>query len=739
MTISWQLKSLPIRHKLLFSYSAAFVLALTLSSTVMYQVVRRTIEANIEAELTNSTAALLNMVRTAVSVSIKNHLRAVAEKNLEIVEYFYHQYRQGVLNEADARNKAEAVLLSQKIGRTGYIACVSSTGTMLIHPEKIWIGKDISSQAFVQQMITRKEGYIEYEWQNPGDDRPRPKALYCTYFEPWDWIINASSYRREFSQLVNVEDFRDGVLDMRFGRTGYSFILSQTGRLIVHPTLQGLSIQENPEILEHPVRTMLAQKRGKLIYNWRNPGEDAPRTKLVIFNDLPGFEWILASSSYIDEFYTPLETISRVIIFTAMACWLVLLPITFWISRTITLPLQELIGRLDRAAQGDFSGRVRQDGADEVGQLSAYFNTFMDRLQAYSRSLESEIAERKEAEAALRISEENYRSVMEAAPDPIIVYDMQGRVDYLNPAFTQVYGWTPDECLGQRLDRFVPADTWETVRQGLSRLMQGQRLTPVETRRYTKDGRQIEVSISGAVYRNREDHLIGCVTIHRDISELRRLEKEVMDIGDQERQNIGHDLHDDLAPHLIGIEGLCAVLSRKLGALSAPETDLANNIKHLIQEAITKTRRLARGLCPVYLVDHGLEASLNELAANTGAVFGIQCRFRCDAEAPVRDNVTATHVFRIAQEALHNAVRHGRARSIEMALTRAEGSVRLTVADDGSGMPAEVDGSGMGLRIMGFRARIIGATLEIDAGAAGGCRVVLTLPCPNFDKGTYRT
>jgi PAS domain S-box-containing protein len=307
---------------------------------------------------------------------------------------------------------------------------------------------------------------------------------------------------------------------------------------------------------------------------------------------------------------------------------------------------------------------------------------------------------------------------------------MQGRVDYLNPAFTRVYGWTPDECLGRRMDRFVPADAWETVRQGLDRLMLGHRLAPVDTRRYTKDGRQIEVSISGAVYRDREGGLIGCVTIHRDISELRRLEKEVMDIGDQERQNIGHDLHDDLAPHLIGIEGLCAVMARKLTGRFAPEAELAGNIKQLIQEAIAKTRRLARGLCPVYLVDHGLEASLKELAANTAAVFNIACRFRCDIVAPVRDNVTATHVFRIAQEALHNAVRHGRARRIEMTLTREADQVRLTVADDGSGMPAEPNGGGMGLRIMGFRARIIGGILEIGANPDRGCRVVLTLPGP---------
>ena len=728
MNLSRQLKSLRIRHKLLFSYSAAFVVILTLSSAVTYGVVRRTIAANIESELTNSTAALLNMVRSAVSVSIKNYLRAAAEKNLDIVRHFYGLYQQGAMSEAEAKAAAEAVLLSQKIGTTGYIACVNSAGTMVIHPEKSWIGQDITDHAFVHEMVARKEGYLEYEWKNPGENQPRPKALYCTFFAPWDWIINVSSYRREFSQLVNVDDLREGVLAMRFGRTGYSFIIRQDGQVIIHPRLQGINIFDHPEMPDHPIRTMLNRKRGKLIYDWRNPGDNLARTKLVIFTDLPGYNWILASSSYLDEFYTPLETISRVIIFTALACWLVLLPITFWISRSITMPLQALIGRLDRAARGDFSGRVRQDGLDEVGRLGAYFNTFMDRLEHYNRHLENEIAERKEVEAALRVSEEKHRSVMEAAPDPIIVYDMDGRVDYLNPAFTRVYGWTTDECLGRRMDHFVPVDTWEETRQGLRRLLQGQPLSRVDTRRYTKNGRQLEVSISGAVYRDREGRLLGSVTMHRDISELRRLEKQVMDVSDQERQNIGQDLHDDLAPHLIGIEGLCTVLAKKLTGLAAAEAHLAGEITRLIKEAINKTRRLARGLCPVYLVDHGLESSLRELALNTATVFGIDCRFHCSAEVPVRDNVRATHVFRIAQEAVHNAVRHGRARRVDITLTRKEGVVRLVIGDDGCGMPPDPDGSGMGLRIMGFRARIIRATLEIDNTDGGGCRLALTLP-----------
>lgn len=728
MSLIQHLKNLRVRHKLLFSYSAAFIVVLSLSSIVMYGVMRQTLETSIETELTNSTAALLNMVRTAVSVSIKNYLRAAAEKNLEVVQHFYDLYQRGEMTEAAAKQMAETVLLKQRIGTTGYIACVNSAGTMVIHPQRFWVNRDISDHAFVQEMIARKEGYIEYEWKNPGEAHYKPKALYCTYFAPWDWIINVSSYRREFRRLVNVNDFRDGVLTMHFGHTGYSFILDYDGQVVVHPSLEGVNLLEQGGEQAHPIRTMLSQKQGKLVYAWRNPGDAMARTKLVIYTDLPEYGWVLASSSYLDEVHTPLDDISRVIIITGMACLVILLPVTFWISGSITRPLKALIDQMDLAARGDMSGRLRIESTDEVGRLASYFNTFMDRLQTYSRSLENEIAERKEAEAALRLSEEKYRSVMEATPDPIVVYDTEGRVAYLNPAFTRVYGWTPEECLGRRMDHFVPAETHAETRQGLDPLLRGQPLTSVETRRFTKRGNLIEVSISGAAYRDREGRLLGSVTIHRDISELRRLEKQVMDIGDRERQNIGQDLHDDLGPHLIGIEGLCTVLQKKLEQRSPDAPALSAQITGLIKEAIGKTRRLARGLCPVYLVDHGLEYSLRELAASTSAVFGIDCRFDCRTEVPIRDNVIATHIFRIVQEAVQNAVRHGKATHVTISLCRDEGLVRLAVRDNGLGLHEARSSEGMGLRIMGFRAKMIRATLDFGEVAGGGCRVALTLP-----------
>lgn len=723
-------KNLRIRSKLLLSYSLVFMVVISLAGLVTYTIMRRTVEANIESELKNSTAGLLNIVKTAVSVSIKNHLRAVADRNLEMVSYLYGQFEAGHLSEAEAKRRAEGLLLSQTIGTTGYIACVNSAGRMVLHPKAAWMGVDISHFDFVKEMVARKGGYIEYEWRNPDEAHARPKALYMVYFEPWDWIINVSSYRREFQSLVNIDDFRESVLALQFGKTGYAFVVNSAGDVVIHPSLLGTNIYEAHDNPTQPIEEMLRQKSGKIVYSWKNPGEAQPRKKLVIFNYIPEYDWIVASSSYLNEFYAPLKTLSNVILFSVLASFLLVLPLSSLISGSITNPLQDLIKRLSSAARGDFSTRVRAVNEDEVGQLAKYFNSFMGRLEIYSRDLNAEVAERRQAEEALRVSEEKYRSVMEAVPDPIIVYDMSGRVTYLNPAFTEVFGWAAKEILGGKLDHFVPPETWEETRQGLAIITAGKPLSSVETRRFVKSGDTIDVSIRGAVYNDRHGKPVGSVIIHRDVTDLKKLEKQLLNVGDKERQKIGQDLHDDLCPHLIGIEGFIRVLATK-AAKEAPEVhELALRIAALIKEAITKSRHLARGLCPVYLVDHGLEFSLRELAANTQSVFDQSCRFICSQPVTMRDNTMSTHIFRIAQEAVHNAARHARAEQIEIRLALAGDVLQLRVSDTGGGDFDAVGNAGMGLRIMAYRAKMIGGALDIVPTPGEGTQVHLTLQLP---------
>ena len=203
------------------------------------------------------------------------------------------------------------------------------------------------------------------------------------------------------------------------------------------------------------------------------------------------------------------------------------------------------------------------ESSDEVGQLTFYYNSFMDRLATYDRELLTEIQDRRQAQEALKESEEKYRSVMEAVPDPIVVYNMEGRVSYMNPAFTKVFGYTLEDSLGKTMNHFVPKAQWKETMEGIGTILKGDVLPRVETKRMAKNGRLIDVTTRGSVYRDKNGNPLGSVITHRDISEVKHLGKTIMETGEKERQAIGNDLHDDLCPHLIGIEGLTKVLKKK--------------------------------------------------------------------------------------------------------------------------------------------------------------------------------
>lgn len=722
------IKNFRIRYKLLFIYSAIFIVTIGLSSLTLYSIVKSTVEKNIESELKNSTNAILNNVRTAVSVSIKNHMRATAEKNYEIIQHLHELQQKGEISSEEAKSRAVDIILCQKVGITGYLCILDGKGRVLKHPKKLMEGLDISDQKFVQQMIARKQGYIEYYWKNPDEPFPMAKAMYINYFEPWDWLITVSSYRKEFATLVDINDFKESILSQRFGKTGYSYVMDMKGNIIIHPELEGINVFVDKRFSSSFYKQMLEMQNGKLIYSWKNPNDAHLREKLVIFNVIPEYEWIVASASYLDEFYTPLKIIRNIITMMGFASLIIFIPVTFLLSSTITRPLRELMNRFNQEISNGFADRlVNTQSQDEVGQLALYYNTFMEKLEKYNRTLQAEIRERKLTQEALELSEEKYRSVMEATPDPIIVYNMDGEVTYLNPSFTHVFGYTLEESLGHTMDHFIPEDEWKEAMKGIGMILKGDPVSITETRRRSKSGKLIDVSIRGSVYRDKEGRPVGSVVTHRDISEVKFLEKSIMETGEKERQKIGNDLHDDLCPHLIGIEGLTKVLKRKVQGYSDDAGTLSDKITELIREAISKTRRLARGLCPAYF-DYGLESSLRELVANTKLLYQVGCTLECRKIVDMHDPMIVINMYHIAGEAVQNAIRHGKADQIVIELDVEGGNIRLSIRDNGIGMANSTDASGMGIRIMTYRAKLVGASFSIESVKGNGTTVLLTLP-----------
>ena len=243
------------------------------------------------------------------------------------------------------------------------------------------------------------------------------------------------------------------------------------------------------------------------------------------------------------------------------------------------------------------------------------------------------------------------------------------------------------------------------------------------------DGLRTSILVLESRVQERTAALIG------EMEERDRLEKEVLEISEREQRRIGYDLHDGLGQHLTATALAGQVLEDHLAARQlTSETNEAGRIVELIEQSIELTRSLARGLSPVAVETEGLSVALVELAAQTTTQFYLPCEVYCEPALHLTDPVVAMHLYRIAQESISNAVRHGHANRLDISLAHeSEGCLKLTIRDDGRGIPppGARRREGQGLRIMAHRARMIGATLDAVPAENGGTVVRCTLAVPS--------
>jgi len=218
---------------------------------------------------------------------------------------------------------------------------------------------------------------------------------------------------------------------------------------------------------------------------------------------------------------------------------------------------------------------------------------------------------------------------------------------------------------------------------------------------------------------------VGVIVLRADVAHRERLEHEVLAISEREQRRIGQDLHDGLCQQLTGVSLLSRSLQHQL--TGAPADD-AGRITHLINECIEQTRRVTRGLHPVPEEPTGLQLALTELAASVSETARVPCRCDIPQPVPIPDQTAATNLYRIAQEAVQNALRHARASQITIGLRMDERAITLTVRDDGQGISDARPRSGLGLDIMDYRADSLGATLTVGRADGGGTLVTCRLP-----------
>ncbi len=352
------------------------------------------------------------------------------------------------------------------------------------------------------------------------------------------------------------------------------------------------------------------------------------------------------------------------------------------------------------------------------------------QLKAANLGLEKEIGERRQVEAALQVERNFVAAVLDTVGTIIVAVDLNGNIEQCNRACEQVAGRTAKELAGRSArSLFSLAKEGDHFQQMIERSRSGFPPGPSESPWTASDGRARIISWTTTTLQNAAGEAMHVIAAGVDMTEAKRLQGAVLDISSREQRRIGQDLHDGLGQQLTGIAFMSKVLAQSLAAESHPESGAAEKIVRLVNEAIHKTRDLSRGLLPVESDALGLLSALERRASDVESTFGIKCRVACDETVRITSENVATHLYRIAQEAVNNAIKHGHPTEIDVRLDCEDEGLIMTVSDNGSGLPANQlgAGKGLGLQIMEYRAKVIGGTLQVERGSAGGTIVTCQL------------
>jgi PAS domain S-box-containing protein len=334
-----------------------------------------------------------------------------------------------------------------------------------------------------------------------------------------------------------------------------------------------------------------------------------------------------------------------------------------------------------------------------------------------------DITERLQTEWALRESEEKTRALVDAIPDFIIRLREDGTILDFKPPRDANLPMSVGDVLGKVLMELAPDSLVESARYYLEQTLRTGEVNSFE----------FQFPLRGET-RNFEARVAECggnevLAIVRDVTERKRLEDEVLEISARERRRIGHDLHDGLGQYLAGIALKARILEDNLADCSSSQRPAAKKLVRLINNAIQQARNLARGFDPIEVGANGLVPALQKLARETRDLFHVRCDLQSvQSDLPLGKSISL-QLYRIAQEAINNAIKHAKPARIEIELAIEESCLRLCIDDDGRGFRAGAPSqSGMGLRIMHYRAHAVGAILKIDSAPDRGTKIKCLLP-----------
>ena len=371
---------------------------------------------------------------------------------------------------------------------------------------------------------------------------------------------------------------------------------------------------------------------------------------------------------------------------------------------------------------------LRKNG--EVFAMELAISESVEAGTSYFTGIVRDVSERQRMEEALREERNLVSAILDTGAALIVVSDRMGRVLRFNRSCERTTGFRFEDVEHRPIwDVLIPDEHRTATKRAFALLVKSGDPMTYEHEWLTRDGRRRLIAWSNTVLRDAAGNVTHVIGTGIDITEQRRAEEGLVAVSEAERRLIGQDLHDVLGQQLTGLTLLSKALAQRLEKHYPEGVEDARGLTELARDAVTEAKRLAHGLYPTGIEQVGLSDSLADMADMFRRVYQVDCEFHGGEELDDVDQSACMNLYRISQEAVNNAIKHAGGSRINISLQREGGDLVLSVEDDGVGIPENVmDGEGMGLSIMRYRAQMIGASFEIVRPSSGGTVIWCALP-----------
>lgn len=410
------------------------MLSISLIFWVNYLKMKQAVKDFAYAELQNISAQLSQTISSFLDNMIEGYLRGIVERNFEMAGAFYQKSLRKEISSADARKKIQETMAMQRIGATGYLVAVekrrvNQADRLILAAHPYLQEGDCSHLNSCQGWVLQKNGYNEYLWENPDEKGFRKKSAYLKFFEPYGWVLGATTFKDELHTLINLEDLRKSIKKIRIQNSGYVYLIDSKGYVLAHPELQGHNIYHAQDLEgDFFIRKVIesGSSHGSLRYLWPKKGDIEPKEKYAYFYRLKDLDWYVVASGYAEEISVPVKGFLTMGFAVFGVVLLVLFFAGVFAESLLVKPLDRLIHALRQTAQGNFQTRVVFKRGDELGELLESFNRMTESLEKSSRLIElqrgeilkaNEELERKVEERTRKLDEMNMN--LEAANEEL--------------------------------------------------------------------------------------------------------------------------------------------------------------------------------------------------------------------------------------------------------------------------------------------------------------------------------